>query len=234
MIGKCGRNSPTYGSESLLAKMVVIAQFGAPQMVHPAFASIENHLHALYPTPLWASLAESMRAKIAEIDRNTIQNGHWVNRESSEKAASERYSVRRPYSDYTWKNGLVHSWDVIEPNEKGTMILNRCTVYDDIGRIKSDYAVLSYDHCSDENERKFWLALAGKQVERFVKPYDRAYVSFNIHGNLMSWSRFLEALQAFEPAQPQATVIPDKSIAGQSVAEEPVVLSEELALRKNG
>jgi hypothetical protein len=114
------------------------------------------------------------------------------------------------------------------------MILNRCTVYDDIGRIKSDYTVLTYSHCSDENERKFWLALAAEQVQRFVKPTERTSMSFNTHGNLMAWSSFLEALKAFEPAPPQQAVIPSKPIATQSSAEVQVVLLEELSLHKKG
>lgn len=184
-----GLNQP-----ELFAKLLVIAQCSAPEgVVHPAFASIESDI--LVSGDKICKLMEHQKAEWEK----RIQNGSHI------QAARVREGQE---SDRLYRLGgygsqrQTHTWDVLVPTDQGGIRIERITAYDSLGKITSHCHPAEYNLRNDAEQTAFWAAFAQRRMDELVGRVPRAS-GFSVHGSLIDWTRFLNALSP-QPAAASA------------------------------
>jgi hypothetical protein len=233
--------SGTKESPQFLAKLIVIGQFSAPSgTVHPAFKSMDEQLAALQRTESWADLSQELNAEISNNERSSIQQGPWVRSDLVAKVRNEFEREREIWREiraprpreFRREPSQPYSYDVIEPTDEGMIAVKRCTRYGGVrleDNTSSDSRVCEYDPCRTFEESQFWIAVATRQMERFVG-IAKTENEFRMHGNLLNWTRFLEAIQRNSPSLEASAT--EASNQGAPVVEEEVVLPAELSSRQ--
>lgn len=174
-----------YGKHaSDIGRLLAIAQCGTPDLLHPAFQSIANDMQVV-----GEGLGKAMEPKL----RQRIEHGPWVIRDLTMRG---HLMDRRREKEEGRGKFLPHqtqSWDVIRPLENGILSVVRYTVYDSRAKVTSEWPVTQFDAIAD-GQPEFWLAFATARIDVLLRR--KASTTSYVHGNLLEWTRFVEALQA--------------------------------------
>jgi hypothetical protein len=193
-----------------MVKSIIIGQLSTSKgAVHPAFASIAGQLEAIGPD-LWRLLTNALSEQIAKVLDSKIQEGPWV-------AAS---------FDPKSTNTTTASYDVIEPTKTGQLRVTRVTANSSREHLTS---ICEFDPCRTEAERQFWVHVAVANIDSYVN-VNHGVGERLCRGDLLTWSRFMAALEAKKPEEPVVTTPAPATPVAEHIEEEvPVTLDSKSA-----